>query len=417
MKLAGLITEYNPFHFGHRVHIENTKNLTGASHIIAVMSGSFVQRGEPALVDKWTRAEMAIKNGVDLVVELPFIYSVQTAELFASGSTKILESINSTDYLVFGSESGNIDELDSIASILAFEPPLFKKLLKEHLNYGNSFSVSRSLALKDYAEANGIELGDTLSIIKESNNILGIEYLKSLKRLESSIIPITFQRLGDKYSELEVKSEIASATAIRHRIKENGIESAIELLPQSSYDSIFSFIKKYGKVNGLGNYSQIINYLLCVKSATDISDYFDVEIGLENRIKDLSRISSDPLELIKAISTKRYTETRIQRMLIHMLVDLKKEAILDAFSNEPGYIRVLASNKKGFEIINKIKENSEIEIINKLSDSMNKLNKTNKSILLLDILATDLYYLGLDLIKPEIGMDFKKSPYINIHNG
>ncbi len=412
MKIAGFITEYNPFHYGHQIHIENTKSLTGASHIVAVMSGSFVQRGEPALVDKWTRAKMAINNGVDLVIELPFIYSVQTAELFASGSTKILESINSTDYLVFGSESGNIDELKAIAEIFAFEPPLFKKFLKEHLTDGNSFSVSRSLALKEYAEVNGIELGDTLSIIKESNNILGIEYLKSLIRIKSSIIPMTFKRLGDKYSELEVKSEIASATAIRHRIKENGIESAVDLLPNSSYDSIFEFIKKYGKINGLENYSQIINYLLCVKSPENISDYFDVEIGLENRIKELSKISSDPLELIKAISTKRYTETRIQRLFIHMLADLKKEAILDAFSNEPGYIRILASNKKGFEIINKIKENSDIEIINKLSDSINNLNNRNKSILLLEVLATDLYYLGLDLAKPEIAMDFTKSPFI-----
>ena len=147
MKVAGLITEYNPFHNGHRIHIEKTRELTGASHLVAVMSGSFVQRGEPAIVDKWTRAEMAIKNGVDLVVELPFTYAVQTAELFASGATRILEEMGIVDSLVFGSESGNIDNLKDIAMILAEEPPQFKKYLKEHLSKGNSFSASRSLAL------------------------------------------------------------------------------------------------------------------------------------------------------------------------------------------------------------------------------------------------------------------------------
>ncbi len=413
MKVAGLITEYNPFHNGHRIHIEKTRELTGASHLVAVMSGSFVQRGEPAIVDKWTRAEMAIKNGVDLVVELPFTYAVQTAELFASGATRILEEMGIVDSLVFGSESGNIDNLKDIAMILAEEPPQFKKYLKEHLSKGNSFSASRSLALVDYMISKEIDIPYTAEIIKQSNNILGIEYLKSLSRLKSTITPMTFKRQGDDYKDREIRSSIASATAIRQSIKTSGVESVEGLLPDTSYTAIHEFMQKYGCVNGLENYSQTINYLLCVLGPKKIAEYFDVEIGLENRIKNLAEKTSDIFELIRLISTKRYAETRIQRLFVHILANLERKDILQAYSISPGYLRILASNSKGFQIINSIKENSNIEIINKLTDSIPRLQSVHRKMLQKDILATDLYFLGLNPSKPLRNMDFKISPYIH----
>ena len=412
MKVAGLITEYNPFHHGHRIHIEKTRELTGASHLVAVMSGSFVQRGEPAVVDKWTRAEMAVKSGVDLVVELPFTYAVQTAELFALGGIRILEAIGVTDYLVFGSESGDIGILNDIATILAEEPPLFKDYLKEHLERGNSFSVSRSLALEEFLLHEKIHMSNTSEILKKSNNILGIEYLKALKKTKSSITPLTFQRIGDGYREREIKSKIASATGIRHSLKSAGPESVKDYMPDPSYGAIIKFLQEYGRVNGLENYSQIINYLLCFLGPEKIADLFDVEVGLENRLKNLSLATSDVFQLIESVSTKRYTETRIQRLLIHMLLGISRKDVLEAYAVQPGYLRILGSNSKGFQIINSIKENSSLEIINKLSDSINKLDQVNKDILQRDILATDLYYLGLNLNKPLRNMDFKISPYI-----
>jgi predicted nucleotidyltransferase len=413
MKVAGLITEYNPFHNGHRIHIEKTRELTGATHLLAVMSGSFVQRGEPALVDKWTRAQMAVENGVDLVVELPFPYAVQTAELFASGATRILDEIGITDYLVFGSESGKIQELKDIAVILADEPKQFKDYLRGHLNKGNSFSASRSLALKDFVISTGLDLPNTSEILKESNNILGIEYLKSLKKLNSTIIPFTFQRQGDDYKERKIRSNIASATAIRQSIKANDIESVNGLLPDSSYRGIQGFIQKYGRVNGLENYSQVINYLLCVSSPERIAEYFDVEVGLENRIKRTAESASDVFELIRLTATKRYTETRIQRLLVHMLANMDKEDIIQTYSNTPGYVRILASNHRGFQIISSIRNNSDIEVINKLTDSIPRLKPVQRNMLKLDILATDLYFLGLNPKRPLRNLDFKISPYIH----
>ncbi|MGM0395820.1 MAG: nucleotidyltransferase [Bacillota bacterium] len=412
MKVAGLIAEYNPFHFGHKLHLENAKTVANASHTIAVMSGSFVQRGEPALVDKWTRAEMAVKNGVDLVIELPFAYSVQTAELFAAGATKILDSTGAVDCIVFGSESGEIEELMRIAEVLVEEPPFFKVKLKEYLDEGNSFSSSRSLALSDYAQTKGINLGNSIETIKESNNILGIEYLKSLIKMDSLMEPYTIKRIGDRYKDSDIKSKIASATGIRQSIKKSGLGSVVDYLPVESYAAIERFIENYGNINQLDNYSAILNYILCISTPENITDYFDVEIGLENRIKNLSKTIFRPTELVTSAATKRYAETRIQRLLIHMIAGLKKDSIHDFFSHNTMYVRILASNSKGFQIINRIKEKSEIHIINKVTDSMALLNKKEKSMLEMDMLATDLYFLGLHTVNPQLGLDYLNSPYI-----
>lgn len=412
MKIAGLITEYNPFHFGHITHLQNTKKITEATHTLAIMSGSFVQRGEPAIVDKWTRAEMAIKNGVDLVIELPFVYSVQTAELFALGSTKILNSTNAVDYLVFGSELGDITNLSKIAEILVEEPLFYKKRLKFYLDQGNSFSVSRSRSLVDYSISNNIDIGNSSQIIKESNNILGIEYLKALIKLNSTIVPFTFKRIGDGYKEQKVKSDIASAAALRYLIKQKGVESVRCLLPESSYNLIENFISTYGKPNKLENFENIINYLLCILTPESISEYFDVEEGLENRIKRLSKSITNIHDLIQSTATKRYTKTRIQRIIIHLLLELKKDGVEQAYLTNPGFIRILGSNSKGFDIIKKIKQNSNLHIINKLTDSIDFLDDTERAILQMDVLATDLYFLGLGLEVPKFNMDYIKSPYI-----
>ena len=195
MKIAGIITEYNPFHNGHIEHIKKTKEITNSSHIISLMSGSFVQRGEPAIIDKWSRAKTAIQNGVDLVIELPVVYSVQTAELFSYGAISILDSLNIVDSIAFGSESGNVDNLKNIANVLLQESPLFKKDLKFSLKEGKSFAQSRSIAIEKEMLRNNKSDLEIKSLIRSPNNILGIEYLKALKKLDSKIIPLTYKRI------------------------------------------------------------------------------------------------------------------------------------------------------------------------------------------------------------------------------
>ncbi|MDY0234435.1 MAG: nucleotidyltransferase [Gudongella sp.] len=412
MKIAGIITEYNPFHNGHIKHIAKTKEITNASHIISVMSGSFVQRGEPAIIDKWSRAKTAIENGVDLVIELPFVYAAQSAELFSYGAISILDSLNIVDSVVFGSESGNICEIEEIADILLNETPFFKKNLKDSLEIGKSFAVSRSIAIEKELFRNNNQDFDIKSLVRGSNNILGIEYLKALKKLDSKISPITYKRIGASYNSIEIKDNIASATGIRSLIKDQKFNILKDLIPESSYHNLLLFNKQYGKFNYLNNYSRIISYILAISKKSELIKIFDMEKGLENRILQYSKEYSDIDNLISAISSKRYPKTRISRILIHLLIRLSKEEIVDIFNHRPKYIRILASNKKGFELINLIKNKSEIEIINKFSDVNKNIDSISKKMLSIEQTATDLYFLGLDLPKPLKGMDFSTSPYI-----
>ena len=195
MNILGLITEYNPFHYGHKYHLEESLSKTNSDYSVAVMSGSFVQRGEPSFIDKWTKAKMAVENGVDLVIELPFIYSSQSAELFALGAVKLLNSLNIVDFLSFGSEIGDLEPLNIISKVLLEEPTEFKTNLSYNLSLGYSFPVSRSLALEMFLKDDPLSNKYNFkTILKQSNNILGIEYIKALSKTNSNIKPITIKR-------------------------------------------------------------------------------------------------------------------------------------------------------------------------------------------------------------------------------
>ncbi|MGO1820465.1 MAG: tRNA(Met) cytidine acetate ligase, partial [Senegalia sp. (in: firmicutes)] len=209
MKIVGLVTEYNPFHNGHKYHLERSKYETNCDYSIAIMSGNFVQRGEPAICDKWSRAKMAIDSGVDLVIELPTLYSTMSAEFFSYGAIKILDSLNSIDFISFGSETNDLKKLNSISKILAFEPLEFKYSLKKYLNEGNVFPKARSLALKEILKDKDLD-----KIINNPNNILAIEYMKSLIKLKSTIKAHSIKRISSNYNDKNLTGEISSATAI-----------------------------------------------------------------------------------------------------------------------------------------------------------------------------------------------------------
>lgn len=411
MKIVGFITEYNPFHFGHKYHLEESIRKTKATHSIALMSGSFVQRGEPSIVDKWTKATMAVKNGIDLVIELPFIYSVQSAELFAYGAISILNSLNIIDGICFGSELGELGPLMNIASLLNSEPKDYKNNLKNYLDKGYSYSEARSKAVEIYFSNEKIS-HDISNILKKSNNILGIEYLKAIMKLNSPIKPYAIQRIGDDYKNEHISNPIASATGIRKSIQENGLPSVRDYLPKESYNELEEFLNKYNTFNFLNNYNHIFQYLLRITTQNELLQIMDMENGLENRILSKGQLTTDIYELINKIQTRRYPKTRVQRILIHLLNRLYKETITDIYNTPPPYIRILASNNKGLEILNKIKEHTEIPTITKYADS-----KYIKDILIQKMLsfeedATNLFYLGLNLDKPLVNMDYITSPYI-----
>jgi len=414
MSVVGIVAEYNPFHFGHKYHLEMSKKETNSEYVIAVMSGSFVQRGEPSIVDKWTKAKMAIDNGVDLVIELPFIFATQSAEQFAYGSVALLHSLNIVDFISFGSEEGNLDILYEIAHILVEEPPYYKYSLKAYLKNGNSFSVSRLKALKDYYKKHRAKDINLDVILSSPNNILAIEYLKALIRLNSSITPITIKRIGSHFKETKLSSKIPSATAIRKKLLEDtkSIYEIKDLIPQYTYKHMLQYLDSNKNFNSLDNYNQIIHYLLRIRGSDILTNIIDIEPGLENRIIDMSSKKGDLDSFIQSIVTKRYPRTRIQRILIHSMVGLKKPDFIDILPHYPSYIRILGSNEKGFKLIKKIKERSNIPIITKFSDYKGIDNFYINKTISYDMKATDLFYLGINGTPPFTDRDFYTTCYI-----
>lgn len=413
MKVLGLIAEYNPFHYGHLHHLKESLSITNSDYSIAVMSGSFVQRGEPAFIDKWTRANMAIDNGVDLVLELPVAYSSQSAELFALGAVKLLNSLNIVDSLSFGSEEGELEPLKKISKVLVEEPLEFKHFLKDYLSLGNSFPVARSLALEDYFRENSLLFGYNFkSILKQSNNILGIEYLKALEITNSIIKPFTIKRIGSDYKDKTIKNNISSATGIRNIILNNDLISSKDLLPLETFRLIEEYIVKYEKFNKLENFSTIIRYLFLTKNLEELEDLFDIDEGLENRILKFIKENSEIENIISKVSTKRYPSTRIQRIFIHLLLGFDRFDIKELYSYDNQYIRVLAASQKGLMLLKKIKVESNVKIITKFANYKKHNNKIINKFLELEKKATDIYFLGLDLEKPLTDMDYYKTPYI-----
>ncbi|MBC7087356.1 MAG: nucleotidyltransferase [Tissierellales bacterium] len=410
MKTIALITEYNPFHFGHLYHLNEAKKISSATHSICIMSSSFVQRGEPAIVDKWSRAKMAIDSGVDLVIELPFLSSVQTAELFAYGSVRILDELKTVDYLIFGSESGDLKTLQEIACVLCKEPYLYKKELKENLKKGLSFPISRNLAIANYF-SNYYKF-DIKDILNNANNILAVEYLKALNKLSSNIKPLTIKRVGHGYNDLNISNSFNSASAIRRAIFKNGLYENIDLVPEQTFFALEDFLKTHKNFNSINNYYNVLNYKLISSSKEELKKLYGITDGLENRIIDKSFKSNSFEDLIGNIASKSHTRSRIRRALLQFILNTTKDEIDAYFNSNTKYIRILGANKKGFEIINKIKKNSEIRVLTKFTD-YNKFDELKNDISIKkEILATNMYYYGISQTEPIINADFTKSPYI-----
>lgn len=414
MTILGLITEYNPFHYGHKFHLEESKKKTKADYSIAIMSGAFLQRGEPSFIDKWTKAKIAIDNGVDLVIELPFIFSSQSAELFAYGGIKLMDSLNIVDYISFGSELGEIEPLQEIASVLLDEPKYYQNQLKYHLSLGLSFSKSRSNAIKEYFDYISSNNHNNYSeILNKSNNILGIEYLKALKKINSSITPITIKRSGSNYNDLNISKGFASATALRNMVNKNGLQSIKNIVPNKTYILLQEYINLYHSFNNIENYNQILIYLIRTIEKTKLQNLLDIEPGLENRIIDKANKYNNITEIINNIITKRYPRTRIQRIFIHLLHQLDKGSFKELYNYYPSYIRVLGSNKKGLQLLNMIKNKSDLPIITKFADHRQLNSKSLDKVLMFDKKSTDIFFLGINTDKVLSNMDYYISPYIS----
>ena len=392
-KVIGIIAEYNPFHNGHLYHLQKSLQETGSSYSVAIISGNFTQRGSTSLIDKWTKTEIAIKNGIDLVIELPLLYSISSAENFAKGAIKILNSLKVIDYLSFGSESGDISTLNIIADTLYKEPKAYKNILSHERSKGLSFPKARENALHMYL--NDIRIfSNTLS---SPNNILGIEYLKALKKLKSPIIPITVERYNAGYHDTTYNGNVASATAIRNIVKNNGWDILRKVVPENTFSTLLESIKVGHVVPDLSVFEKQIIYNLRKMSIQEIAELPDVSEGLENAIKNAANSCNSVVEFLNIVKSKRYTNTRLQRILLYALLGITKKD-MDLSKKAIPYIRVLGFNTKGKYLMSEIaKANPKLEIITSVKKYMDTSNnKSSKYLLEKDIWATNVYTIGYE---------------------
>lgn len=394
-KVLGIVCEYNPFHNGHLYHIIQSQKITGANYTIAIMTGNFAQRGDVSIVDKWSKTEMALLSGVDLVIELPVLYSISSAENFAEGSIKILNSLEIVDNISFGSETRDINLLDRIAEVLCNEPKEYKTLLSHELSKGISYPKARENALMMYLN----DVRRFANVLSSPNNILGIEYLKALRKSKSHILPVCVPRVGANHNDSTYSKNIANATTVRNFVASNQYDTLAfkRLIPISTYSILTENIKKGHVVNGLTNFEREILYTLRKMSIEEIGNLPDVSEGLEYKLKNAANSCNSLIEFFNIVSSKRYAKTRISRILVYALLGITKKDIQLSKSTTP-YVRVLGFNKNGQDLLSRIsKANPKLPLIT----SVKKFEETNRNknlqlMLAKDIWATDVYTLGFE---------------------
>jgi len=335
MNVAGIITEFNPLHNGHIIHIEETRKLTGCKYVVAAMSGNFVQRGEPAICDKWLRTKMALQYGVDVVVEIPLPYAISGADYFARGSVGILEAMSVVDALCFGSESGNLAAIETAGCILAEEPEQYKTTLRNGLDKGLSFAAAKGIALEACME-NAPD-----GLLSKPNNVLAIEYCKALRLLESEMKTFTTHRVAGG----------SSATAIR-----KGLVDFRNFVPEKVIE-VLEGIKSFATIDA---YSDIFKYLLY----NGCEDAGQMSEGLINRFRKLCGQHTHISALLDEVKTKRYTYTRLQRAVMCTVLGVTPHD-MDEYDQNGGvqYVRVLGFRKQAAGLVGYIVQHAKLPVI------------------------------------------------------
>ncbi|WP_227935710.1 nucleotidyltransferase [Alkalihalobacillus deserti] len=362
MKAVGIVVEYNPFHNGHLYQVNEAKKMTNADVVIAVMSTSFLQRGEPAIVSKWIRTQMALSSGVDIVVELPYIYSTQKAETFANGAVSILTNLG-VEFLNFGSESGNIKAFEHLVSFMGSHETEFDRLVQDYSKLGYSYPRSTSQAFSQ------LNSNEEMLQLTEPNNILGFHYVKAIYDQSSSIKATTTLRQQAHYHDPSITtSSIASATSIRNTLN-NGTPLQIRhVMPSQSYELLTTYKQTYSLLHTWDHYFDFLQYKVLSTHVDQLRLIYECEEGLEYRVKEKMRTASSFSEWMQQLKTKRYTWTRLQRLATHLLTNTTKVEMEDAFATvKPSYIRLLGMTKNGQTYINKTKQHRDTPLITKLA--------------------------------------------------
>ncbi|WP_028782670.1 nucleotidyltransferase [Thalassobacillus devorans] len=404
MKACGLVVEYNPFHYGHLHHLEQSKHETNADCMIAVMSGPFLQRGEPAITDKWSRARAALESGIDLVIELPALFAVEHSDLFSKGAIMTLKELG-IDALCFGSEHGNIESFTKAADVYQNHQESFDASLHEGLAAGRSFPEAARSAYQSI----GLTEGEV--DLSKPNNILGFSYVKQLRNYAPDVKATTIQRINNDYHDENITGNIASATSIRKELlrEANMTEEAAGTLPESTQHMLLDYKHKTGMWHHWEFYFPFLHYRILTMSKQELRTIHTVEEGLENRLKRVAKQANSFQELMEGMKTKRYTWTRLQRMFTHLLCNNKAEEAQSLLSMEKvPYVRILGMNATGQEYLKKARKHAEVPFIN-------QIQQLDEQLLAVDERAANAYYsvllspLKSEMIKQEL------QPPLRIH--
>lgn len=360
MKATGVVVEYNPFHNGHYYHLQETKNVSGADCVIAVMSGNFLQRGEPALLSKWKRTKMALLGGADLVIELPYSFATSHAPRFAYGSIFLLQSLGAESFC-FGSESGDGALFNETHDLVNSQNFTYQAKLREFIDTGLSYPSAAARAYEALETPLALDLS-------KPNNILGFEYVRASRELGSRIKPLTIKRKNADYHDVLLgKGDIASATAIREAVFSSDIRKAKHYMPSFTFDLLAEEQSEKGTLMNWERLYPLLRYQLLSSSPSEINTFYEVEEGLEYRMIDAIRSCDSFESFMKQLKTKRYTWTRLQRACLHVLNKIRKEDMLALLDSPPVYIRILGMTGKGREYLRSVKKSIDLPLVTTVS--------------------------------------------------
>ena len=388
MRTVGIIAEYNPFHNGHAYQIRKAKELTNADYCVVGMSGDFVQRGAPALMDKYLRTECALRNGADLILELPVCFALSSAETFARGAITLLDRLGIVDAVCFGSECGDINVLRDFAKELLCETPVFKETLAREMREGHTYPQARNTAL----EASAPHLTAHTTILTSPNNILGIEYCKAILSCDSKIVPYTIKRAGASYHDNSLETTFCSALAIRESLRQAGASDGLaKQIPAVSLKLMEdAYLKSYPVFSD--DLSLLIQYSLLSKEDSGFTDYPDIDRELSDRILKFLPKYRDFRSFCDQLKSKNRTYARISRSLLHILLDIRREDI-ERYRKEDTifYARMLGFRESASPLLTALKKSAGIPLLSKLADAEKQLAPTGLSMLEKDIYASHVY--------------------------
>lgn len=418
MSITAIICEYNPFHNGHLFHLQMACEASGNQNILCLMSGSLVQRGEPAIFDKWARAQMALSGGASLVVELPTVFAVGSAPRFAAGAVSILNRIPDVAFLAFGAEAEHPEDLWTLAQIMAEAPASWDTDIKKGLGQGLSYAKARQLATQNLLKAKGYyRLAEECQHLMASpNNILALEYCLALINSDSAIKPLFINRQGEGYHSLK-PSSLPSATFIRSLLRSSPpLNQLSTMVPGPTLNIIKEEIELGRGPVYAENAEILLLYHLRNLSLAEMERLADMEPGLASRIKAAAQKAGTREDLRLLIKSKRHAMTRIDRILLYSLLGLTKDDILFYDSHTPSYLRVLGCSPSGKKILQEIRSKCDLWIINRVKPSLDKMKKAGHPdlrALELDIKATDLRSVLSDNPRARhAGQDFTRSPIV-----